>query len=451
MQRTLEDFLRSLRDNDVAISPTEAIDAHRALVDIGYADRTLLRDALCVTLAKGEDEVSRFERCFDTFFKRDSIEPAIDVDDNPPEDAPDLVRQVLLGDEAALSRAMEVAGAQVGAGNIRLATQRNLLVRRVLDAMGLRELEAMMHGLRERDGNDDRLLAERLAEARRDLFARASAYVDREAALHAGESGRRLREALLSEQNLGAIAPEDFSAMERLVRRMARRLATRYARKRRQAKRGRLDVRSTLRRSMGHGGISFDVVWKTKVLHKPKIVVICDVSRSVANAAQFLLLFLYALGEAVAKLDAYAFSDRLAPVNDVLDAETVYNAITIVLTRVGFRPTNYGRALSDFRELAGASLDRRTTVIVLGDGRSNGADPRLDLMREVADRARAVIWLNPEPETLWDQGDSEMHAYRRFCTVARTCNTLKALERIIDDMLRTYAPITLRPAPHLGG
>jgi uncharacterized protein with von Willebrand factor type A (vWA) domain len=135
MQRTLEDFLRSLRDNDVAISPTEAIDAHRALVDIGYADRTLLRDALCVTLAKGEDEVSRFERCFDTFFKRDSIEPAIDVDDNPPEDAPDLVRQVLLGDEAALSRAMEVAGAQVGAGNIRLATQRNLLVRRVLDAM----------------------------------------------------------------------------------------------------------------------------------------------------------------------------------------------------------------------------------------------------------------------------------------------------------------------------
>ena len=129
-------------------------------------------------------------------------------------------------------------------------------------------------------------------------------------------------------------------------------------------------------------------------------------------------------------------------VNDVLNAEPVDDAITIILARIGFRPTDYGRALSDFRDLAGASLDRRTTVIVLGDGRSNGADPRLDLMREVADRARAVIWLNPEPETFWDQGDSEMHAYRRFCTVARTCNTLKGLERIIDDVLRTYTPNT---------
>jgi uncharacterized protein with von Willebrand factor type A (vWA) domain len=353
-----------------------------------------------------------------------------------------LVGQVLRGDDAALSQAMEAAGAQVGAGNIRLSTQRNLLVRRLLDAMGLREFEAMIHALRANNDEEDRRLAARLAEGRQRLFQRAGAYVDREAALHAGESGRRLREALLTEQTLTAIAPEDFRAMERLVRRMAKRLATRYARKRRHAKRGRLDVRATLRQSMGYGGVPFEIVWKTKILHKPKIVVICDVSRSVATAAQFLLLFLYALGETVEKLDAYAFSDRLVSVDDVLDAETVDDAIAIILARIGFRPTDYGRALGDFRDLAGASLDRRTTVIVLGDGRSNGADPRLDLMREVADRARAVVWLNPEPETFWNQGDSEMHAYRRFCTVARTCNTLKGLERIIDDVLRTYTTTT---------
>jgi uncharacterized protein with von Willebrand factor type A (vWA) domain len=442
MQRTLEDFLRSLRDNEVVVSPAEVIDAHRAVAAIGYADRTLLRDALCVTLAKGEDEVTRFERCFDTFFERTAVEPTGAADEAPPEDAPDLVNQALRGDEAALSQAMEAAGAQVGASNIRLSTQRNLLVRRVLDEMGLRELEAMIHALRGRGGEDDRRMAERLSEARRSLFQRAGAYIDREAALHAGESGRRLRDALLAEQSLTAIAPEDFRSMERLVRRMAKRLATRYARKGRRAKRGRLDVRSTLRRSMGHGGIPFEIVWKTKLVHKPKIVVICDVSRSVATAAQFLLLFLYALGEAVEKLDAYAFSDRLVSVNDVLNVETVDDAITTILARIGFRPTDYGRALGDFRDLAGATLDGRTTVIVLGDGRSNGADPRLDLMREVADRARAVIWLNPEPETFWDQGDSEMHAYSRFCTVARSCNTLKGLERIIDDVLRTYTPKT---------
>ena len=442
MQRTLENFLRALRDNEVAVSPAEAIDAHCALVEIGYADRNLLRDALCVTLAKGEEEVVRFEHCFDTFFERAAAKPIGEPDGPPIEGAPDLVNQVLQGDEAALSQAMEAAGARVGAGNIRLATQRNLLVRRVLDAMGLRELEAMIHALRDSNSGDDERLAANLSEARRGLFQRAGAYVDREAALHASESGRRLREALLAEQSLTAIAPEDFRAMERLVRRMAKRLATRYARKRRRARRGRLDVRSTLRRSLAYGGIPFEIIWKTKVLHKPKIMVICDVSRSVAAAAQFLLLFLYALGEAVEKLDAYAFSDRLVSVSDALDVETVDDAIAIILTRIGFRQTDYGRALGDFRDLAGADLDRRTTVIVLGDGRSNGADPRLDLMREIADRASAVIWLNPEPETFWSQGDSEMHAYRRFCTVARTCNTLKGLERIIDDVLRAHAPKT---------
>lgn len=151
-----------------------------------------------------------------------------------------------------------------------------------------------------------------------------------------------------------------------------------------------------------------------------------------------LLLFLYALGEVVEKLDAYAFSDRLVCVNDVIAKEPVDRAIANILTSIGFRPTDYGRALADFRELNGHHLDKRTTVIILGDGRSNSSDPRLDLMREIADRARTVIWLNPEPETFWDQGDSEMHAYRRFCTVAKTCNTLKGLERIIEDVLRTY-------------
>ena len=116
MQRALEDFLRSLRDNEVTVSPAEAIDAHRALVKIGYADRTLLRDALCVTLAKGEDEVTRFERCFDTFFERGATKATGELSGYAPGRAPDLVENVLRGDEAALSQAMEAAGAHVGAG-----------------------------------------------------------------------------------------------------------------------------------------------------------------------------------------------------------------------------------------------------------------------------------------------------------------------------------------------
>ena len=129
--------------------------------------------------------------------------------------------------------------------------------------------------------------------------------------LYAGETGRRMREKLLAEQKLTAIEPEEFKSMEALVKRMAKRLATKYSRKRHRADRGKLDVRKTIRKSMGHGGVPFDIVWKTKTIDKPKIVVICDVSRSVAAAAQFLLLFLYSLNEVVEKLDAFAFSDRM--------------------------------------------------------------------------------------------------------------------------------------------
>ncbi len=442
MQHTLESFLRALRAHDVRVSPAEAIDAHRAAAETGYADRDLLRDALCVTLAKSAEEVDRFDACFDTFFARP---PSVGAGRPPPQTqgetppgTPDLAGQLLAGDEAALAQAMEASAARVGVGDIRLTSQRNLLTRRMLDDMGLRELEAMIQALRAAGGPRDAAVAERLAERRAVLFVQAAAFVERQSKLYASESARRMRDALLAQQKLTAVEPEDFRAMEALVRRMAKRLATKYARKRHRAHKGKLDVRKTIRRSMGHGGIPFEVVWKSETLHKPKIAVLCDVSRSVASAAQFLLLFLYSLNEVVERLDAYAFSDRAVSVNDLLDDEKVDDAITLVMARVGFRPTDYGRSLANFLDAQGPKLDRRTTVIILGDGRSNFANPRLDLMRAINDRARSVIWLNPEPETYWNQGDSKMDAYARFCTVAKTCNTLAQLERIIEDVLRTY-------------
>lgn len=440
MQHVLEDFLRALRARELQISPAEAIDAHRAAARVGYTDRVLLRDALCVSLAKSADEVGRFEACFDAFFSRPAAPAAQGPPQRipPPEDAPPLAAQLLAGDEAGLAQAMEAASQTVGAAEIRLTSQRNLLARRMLDSMGLAEVEAMIQRLRAEGGSRNLDLAEALAERRAALLAQASAFMERQSTLYASESARRLREAVLSQQRLTSVEPEDLRAMEALVRRMARRLATKYARKRRHAREGRPDVRRTIRRSMAHGGVPFEVVWRTKVIDKPKIAVLCDVSRSVAAAAQFLLLFLYSLNEAVERLDAFAFSDRLVSVDDLLQGEAVDDAIAKVLWRVGFRPTDYGRSLDDFMRAHGGRLDRRTTVIILGDGRSNYADPRLDLMRRISERARSVIWLNPEPRTYWSQGDSRMDAYARFCSVARPCNSLADLERIIEDVLRTY-------------
>ena len=451
MQRTLESFLRALRSVDVRVSPAEAIDAHRAAEVAGFTDRELFKDALCATLAKTADEVQRFDVCFDTFFRRDEFlkapeeaeadEAALESLEQAEGDT-SLAEMLLENDAAALAQSMEAAAERAGAGDIRLSSQRRLLTRRMLDEMGLRGLERLIadaNGRAEAEP-DSKALAERLAKARLRLFEEASAYVERQHELYASESGRRMREELVAEEALTAIDSHQIGTMQVLVRRMAKRLANKYSRQQRRAKKGKLNVGKTLRKSMGHGGVPFEIVWKNQVMNRPKIVCICDVSGSVAAAAQFLLLFLYCLKEVVERMDAFAFSNRLVPVGDILEDESAEVAIAGVLKTIGMRSTDYGQALEDFCALHLNKLDRHTTVIILGDARTNYVDPRLDLMRAINERARAVIWLNPEPESFWTRGDSEMERYMRFCHVAKTCNTLSGLERIIEDVLRTYLP-----------
>jgi len=451
MQRTLESFLRALRSVDVQVSPAEAIDAHRAAEVTGFTDRQMFKDALCATLAKTADEVGRFDSCFDTFFRRDEFQRPPEaaeadkaalksLDNSDGETA--LAEMLLANDAAALAQSMEAAAERAGAGDIRLSSQRRLLTRRMLDEMGLRGLErliAEVNGRADADP-DSKTLAERLAKARQRLFEEASAYVERQHDLYASESGRRMREDLLTEETLTAIDQHQIGTMQVLVRRMAKRLANKYSRQQRRAKQGKLNVGQTLRRSMSNGGVPFEIVWKHQIVDRPKIVAICDVSGSVAAAAQFLLLFLYCLKAVVERMDAFAFSNRLVAVGDILEDESAEVAIAGVLKTIGMRSTDYGQALEDFCALHLNKLDRHTTVIILGDARTNYVDPRLDLMRAINERARAVIWLNPEPESFWSRGDSEMERYQRFCHVAKSCNTLSGLERIIEDVLRTYLP-----------
>lgn len=454
MQRTLEEFIRALRAADVRVSPAEAIDAARAITVTGYGDRELFKDALCVSLAKSPDEVVRFDQTFETFFTRArlSIPPPQDGEregqaegepgqsDDAAEGSP-LAQMLLSGDAAALAQAMEEAARRAGVSEIRLSTQRSRMTRRLLDEMGLAEIEQIIAAARKQA--EGRALAERLDERRKALVAEAQTYVERQHALYAAGSAKSLREEMLAKKALnadGGIDPVDLAMMQQLVKRMAKRLADRYSRRRHVANRGHLDVRKTLRKSMAHDGIPFQIEWKVKKIEKPSIVAICDVSKSVAAAAQFLLTFLYSLNEVVERLDAFAFSGRLIPVGKILDEHEVEQAILKVLQTIGFQQTDYGRALQDFSEQHLDKLDRHTTVIILGDGRSNFAEPRLDLMKQIHDRSRSVIWLNPEPESYWAQGDSVMYRYARFCHVAKHCNTLAQLERIVEDVLRTYVP-----------
>lgn len=449
MQHTLEQFFRALRAADVRVSPAEAIDASRAVAVTGYADRDLFKDSLCATLAKSAEEVATFDAVFDTFFARDPLptpppppsgQSEADANDERLADSP-LAQAVLSGDNAAIQQAMEEAAERAGVADIRLTTQRSRLTRRLLEEMGLEEIERIIANARRMPEGQG--LADRLDAARQALFAQAQTYVARQHDLYAAGSARELREERLIRKQLnadGGVDPVDYQLMQALVKKMAKRLAAKYSRRRRAAQRGHLDVRKTLRKSMAHGGIPFDIEWKVKKIDKPSIVAICDVSKSVAAAAQFLLTFLYSLNEVVDRMDAFAFSGRMISVNAILDDNGIEGAIFKVLQEIGFQQTDYGRSLQDFAENHLDRLDRRTTVIFLGDGRSNFADPRLDIMRQIHDRSRAVIWLNPEPESYWAQGDSVMHRYARFCHVAKQCATLEHLERIIEDVLRSYVP-----------
>lgn len=452
MQGAMEDFLRALRAADVKVSPVEAIDAHLTVATVGFADRELFKDALCATLAKTAAEVTRFDETFETFFARETFQlepPPPPGEGGEPEGLPpevqnsELAQMLLNGDVSALAQAMEAAAERAQVSSIRLSTQRSRLTRRMLEEMGLSEIEQIIAAAKKLEDARSQTLVARLESGKKALTEEAQRFVDRQHELYAAESGKNLREELLARKALnaeGGIDPADLVMMQALVKKMAKRLADRYSRRRSKAQLGHLDVRRTLRKSMAYGGMPFDIIWKTKKVEKPNIVAICDVSKSVAAAAQFLLTFLYSLNEVVDRMDAFAFSGRMISVNDLMDDNKVETAILEVLKKIGFQQTDYGKSLEDFCEMHLDQIDRHTTVIFLGDARSNYADPRIDLFATIQKRCRAMIWLNPEPESYWGQGDSVMHRYERFCHVAKPCNTLGQLERIIEDVLRTYIP-----------
>ncbi len=448
MRQPVDNLLKALRAGDVRVSVAEAIDAHQTVALVGYGDRALLKDSLAVAVAKTMAEKERFDAIFDLFFEatefaeppadhEDSDDAGDDAGEAPMDPGEALAEMILSGDTQALAAAMAQAANRAGATNIRFFSQRGFLARRMLDEMGLRDLERLIARIVRGEVEAPPGGVEALERGRRYLLDQAREFMARQYELYGRAASERLREEFLETTRMNNIDPRDFHRMQSLVRRLAKRLASRYVRRRKSMRRGQLDIRRTMRANMANDGVPFHTIWKQKKIERPKIIAICDVSRSVAAAARFLLLFLYNLHDVVSGVRAYAFSDRLIEISDLLEDLPVEDAVGQVLERIGFRPTDYGRALADFDENFLDAVDRRTTIIMLGDGRSNNTDPRADLLKKLFERSRRMIWLNPEPETLWGTGDSEMPRYRPYCHVAKTCNTVKHLERVIDDILKT--------------
>lgn len=446
LEKQISNFIRALRSAEVRVSTGEALDAARTVAMIGYGDRPLLKDSLACVLAKSESEKEIHDRLFDLYFSRapartsapqEHSGPSESAED--PADAAERLSQLTQeGNEQALASAIERAAEQAGVNDIRFSTQVAYFSQAMVRAMGGEALQQrLLEALQGRTPQDD-AEAERLIDVRRTLTMAARERAERAFDIFGAAETERFRDEYAATKRLSAIEASDMARMKQLVAKVAKKLAVKHSRRRKRTQRGILDVRRTMRANAGVDGIPFNVIWRQKKKDRPKILVLCDVSGSVALYVRFLLLLLFSMKEAIPDLHAFAFSYRLKCVDDILESHEFDAAIKKILREVGLGSTSYGQAFSDFKMDHESRIDRRTTIIILGDGRSNYGDPRLDLFRDFAGRAKRIIWLNPEGRPLWGTGDSVIPRYEPFCAQMSHVATLKDLERAIDEVLTAY-------------
>ncbi len=448
MNQALSEFLKVLRSADVRVSTAEGIDAAQVLNVIGFNNRELLERSWSQVLAKSTVDKQRFHDCFRRFFERsefaqletdarDNNEHDADrsaaTDTSAPQRASDLLSLLENGDRATLQIALTDAANEVGLEQIRLFTQRGLYIRRILDRMGA---EVITDALIDAEASNDTARTAQLRQLRDRLREEVAALVERQMLLYTANAGERLREEVLRNVPLTRVEQRDFEALQRLVRKLARRLVSMHARRRKIARRGHLDVRHTLRRNIEYDGLLFETVWKRVKIDRPKIVAVCDVSGSVATVARFLLLFLYSLSEVIPNVRAFAFTYQAVEVSALFQEQALAEAIAQTLHHHGGQSSDYGRGLADLCAQILTAIDHRTTVIFLGDARSNHSDPGTRYLRQIQQRARRVLWLNPEPRTFWNTGDSEMRTLASACDRVEPCRSVQHLERIVSELLR---------------
>jgi uncharacterized protein with von Willebrand factor type A (vWA) domain len=454
----LRRFFQVARGAGLRVSAAEGIDAARAVDLVGFEDRTLLKDTLGLILAKTPEEKDLYDEAFELYFKRDEFagkdeaEAEDHVEGGMPQRGPQMggdgmggaggqsLGQLLESDDrAALAAEMEKAAREAGVENIRYFTQKNLYARRILNRMGLRALEREMEAMRQSGAPEYLSRAQVLEGKVEQLRDAVRDFVERSLLLYARGETEKFREELLKSARLSNLERRDLDRMRVLVRQMAKKLAARYAKTRRRRLRGQLDTRRTLRRNMGWGGIPFITVWKQKRIEKPRVMVLCDVSGSVAAMSGFLLMFIYALNEALSDIKSFAFAGSLIEVSDILEKEPVEQAISKIMQTIGYGSSNYGNSFADFEDGWMQFVNNKTTVIILGDGRGNRTDPRTDVIARLSQRCKRIIWLNPEYRSAWGTGDSDMYRYAPFCSLVTVCNTLRQLERVITDILEDAA------------
>jgi len=472
----LGDFIAELRAAGIPVSMSEHVDAARAVQVIDLSNRSLVKSSLAATLVKDGDHMPVFSTAFEVFFSSRSFESVADLMDGVeahshdgaegatgPGEVPGegggtsstmsaaeladlLYRALREGNRAELRRAAAEAvtryagvepGRPVGGTYYLYRTLRNL----ELDALERRLSEA---GLADQNTSD--ALAERLS--RDEAHARIEQLK--------AEIEREIRERLVEDRGAEALAksvrkplPEDIDVMhanrdemaqlERALRPLSRKLAVRLARRRRRRRRGPVDLRHTVRRSLSTGGVPIDLRFKPPRPAKPEIIVIADISGSVASFARFTLHLVHAISSQFSKVRSFVFVDGLDEVSrlfegvdDPAEAVARINAEADVIAFDGH--SDYGRAFLSFHERFADQLTKRSTILILGDARNNYHQAHVEVIADLKYRAKAVYWLNPEPTSYWNSGDSIVSQYAPYCERVVECRTLRQLEAFVGEL-----------------
>jgi uncharacterized protein with von Willebrand factor type A (vWA) domain len=458
METRILQLIAALRASGVRVSLAESAEAFSAVDLMGIQHREHFRLSLRATLIKDIKDIPVFDKLFPLFFG--SGQPpqmgGNPTDDMTPEEAQmfaDALRQFaqslrqrmerLMNGEQLSREELEALGQMVGLNQTDDLRHQEWLAQRMMRALAFPEvreaLKELMEQLQQMGMSRERV------EEIREQISQNMAGLEQQIKQFAGE---RIAENL-SEQPPGenadnlmnrpfhALSDADKKILQREVKRLAAALKTRIALRQKRAKSGQLDPKATIRANLKHHGVPMEIHFRDKI-RKPKIVVICDISTSMRFCSELMLSFLFALQGQVSKTHAFAFIDHLEYISEDFNGSNADEAIASVLWRMpsGHYNTDLGWSLNNFNEEHMSTLNGQTTLLLVGDGRNNYNDPRLDIFSTMARRASRTIWLNPEPPYLW-HGDSDMPKYAPLCNNVLKVSNLKELADAVDSLLST--------------
>jgi uncharacterized protein len=466
MDAKLIEFTALLRQNGLRVSMAETMDTMQALSRVGLGDRETVRAALRSTLVKRASDLPAYERLFDLFFCglgeiiRETTEGTREALELSPEDfqalldelermvdeqgieLSELASALLRADDGKLEQMLRRAAEEGNLGEIEHGFQEGRYMHGMAAALGVADLTGELDQLRERLSGLRPDLAERLRayfdRRLRDLSELLKSMVRQE--LDRQDLDRTDRQGLqtLGEKSFFYLTEEEMRRMQEAVTKLAFRLRNVVAVRRKRARRGKFDSSETLRHNLQFGGVPFRIVFDRKRKDKPQVMVLCDVSDSVRNVSRFMLQFVYALQDLYSKVRSFIFVAEIGEVTDIFKEEEASKALDAALhgnlINV-YAHSDFGRAFRQFHRDFIAGVNNRTSVIILGDARNNYNLPQEWVLRDVQQRAKQVIWLNPENRMTWGFGDSEMDRYAPFCTVVEECRNLNQLYRVIDRLV----------------